>query len=166
LLVEATQCEHPETIATDTGFRGVSKGDWVVHGENGETYVVDNAFFQRTFAPLQHLFLEAEDRGRPPLRLLICANGGNPGAQSIVGSSRTALLTSSLFLWDRALLTHSTNFTRPQANERSLQEISPHSLFAPSEPALRMIGGMQDKDIDRFEDHEKRKLCGRTAGEA
>jgi hypothetical protein len=31
----------------------VSKGDWIVNGENGETYVVDNAFFQRTFTPLQ-----------------------------------------------------------------------------------------------------------------
>jgi hypothetical protein len=49
LLVDATQCEHPETIATQTGFRSVSKGDWIVNGENGETYVVDNAFFQRTF---------------------------------------------------------------------------------------------------------------------
>lgn len=53
LLVDATQCEHPETIATRTGFRSVSKGDWVVNGENGETYVVDNAFFHRTFTPLQ-----------------------------------------------------------------------------------------------------------------
>jgi len=31
----------------------VSKGDWIVKGENGETYVVDDAFFQRTFTPLQ-----------------------------------------------------------------------------------------------------------------
>ena len=53
LLVDATRCEHPETNATDTGFRSVSKGDWIVNGENGETYVVDNAFFQRTFTPLQ-----------------------------------------------------------------------------------------------------------------
>jgi hypothetical protein len=53
LLVDATQCEHPETIATQTGFRSASKGDWIVNGENGETYVVDNAFFQRTFTPLQ-----------------------------------------------------------------------------------------------------------------
>jgi hypothetical protein len=53
LLVDATQCEHPETIATHTGLRSVSKGDWIVNGENGETYVVDNAFFQRTFTPLQ-----------------------------------------------------------------------------------------------------------------
>jgi hypothetical protein len=53
LLVDATQCEHSETIATDTGFCNVSKGDWIVKGENGETYVVDDAFFQRTFTPLQ-----------------------------------------------------------------------------------------------------------------
>jgi hypothetical protein len=33
--------------------RSPSKGDWIVKGENGETYVVDNAFFQRTFTSLQ-----------------------------------------------------------------------------------------------------------------
>ena len=53
LVVDATQCEHGKTIATDTGFCNVSKGDWIVKGENGETYVVDDAFFQRTFTPLQ-----------------------------------------------------------------------------------------------------------------
>jgi len=53
LLVDARQCEHPETIATDAGFRSVSKGNWIVTGEHGEIYVVDNAFFQRTFTPLQ-----------------------------------------------------------------------------------------------------------------
>jgi hypothetical protein len=31
----------------------VAKGDWIVKGENGETYVVDDTFFQRTFTPLQ-----------------------------------------------------------------------------------------------------------------
>jgi hypothetical protein len=53
LVVDATQCEQPRTIATDTGFCNVAKGDWIVKGENGETYVVDDAFFQRTFTPLQ-----------------------------------------------------------------------------------------------------------------
>lgn len=53
LLVDATQCEQAKTIATDTGFCNVSKGDWVVKGENGEIYVLDDAFFQRTFTPLQ-----------------------------------------------------------------------------------------------------------------
>jgi hypothetical protein len=37
LVVDATQCEHSETIATETGFLSVSKGDWIVKGENGET---------------------------------------------------------------------------------------------------------------------------------
>jgi hypothetical protein len=53
LLVDASQCEHAKTITTDIGFCNVSKGDWIVKGENGETYVVDDAFFQRTFTPLQ-----------------------------------------------------------------------------------------------------------------
>ena len=37
LIVEATQCEHSKSIATDTGVCNVSKGDWIVKGENGET---------------------------------------------------------------------------------------------------------------------------------
>jgi hypothetical protein len=53
LLVDATQCEHSETIVTDTGFCNVSKGDWIVKGENDETCVVDNAFFHRTFTPFK-----------------------------------------------------------------------------------------------------------------
>jgi hypothetical protein len=39
----------------------VSKGDWVVKGENGETYVVDDAFFQRTFTPFQTYPWELEN---------------------------------------------------------------------------------------------------------
>ena len=38
-------------IVTEMGFCNVSKGDWIVKGEGGETYVVDNAFFHRTFTP-------------------------------------------------------------------------------------------------------------------
>jgi hypothetical protein len=53
LLIEATQCDHAKTIATDTGFCNVSKGDWIVNGENGETYILDDAFFQRTFTSIQ-----------------------------------------------------------------------------------------------------------------
>jgi len=49
LLVDATQCAVPTTITTDTGFRHVESGDWIIHGEDGETYVVDDAFFQRTY---------------------------------------------------------------------------------------------------------------------
>jgi hypothetical protein len=41
----------PMTIQTDRGLRHVRRGDWVVRGEGGECYVVDDAFFQRTFTP-------------------------------------------------------------------------------------------------------------------
>jgi hypothetical protein len=54
LVVDATQCQRSETVATDTGFCKVSRGDWIVKGENGETYVVDDSFFQRTFTPFQN----------------------------------------------------------------------------------------------------------------
>jgi hypothetical protein len=64
LVVDATQCEQSKTIATDIGFCNVSKGDWIVKGENGETYVVDDAFFQRTFTPLQTYPWEAQKEGR------------------------------------------------------------------------------------------------------
>ena len=53
LLVDATQCKEDQTITTDLGFRHVRRGDWIVKGEDGECYIVDDAFFQRTFTPLQ-----------------------------------------------------------------------------------------------------------------
>jgi hypothetical protein len=52
LLVDARQCKVSETVVTSSGFCDASSGDWIVRGENGETYVVDNAFFHRTFAPI------------------------------------------------------------------------------------------------------------------
>jgi hypothetical protein len=52
LLVEATQCDKYETILTDTGERQIHPGDWIIRGEDNECYVVDDAFFQRTFAPI------------------------------------------------------------------------------------------------------------------
>lgn len=53
LLVDATQTTEPATIATDLGFANVQRGDWIVRGEDGECYVVDDEFFQRTFKPIQ-----------------------------------------------------------------------------------------------------------------
>ena len=52
LLVSATQCKKVSSIATDFGVRNVRPGDWIIEGENHERYVVDDAFFQRTFAPI------------------------------------------------------------------------------------------------------------------
>jgi hypothetical protein len=52
LLVDATQAEQSTTVSTRTGVYTVAKGDWIVTGENGETYFVDNPFFQRTFVRL------------------------------------------------------------------------------------------------------------------
>ena len=55
----ALSMDHVETLAMDfeklknLGFRHVKRGDWVVRGEDGECYIVDDAFFQRTFTPLQ-----------------------------------------------------------------------------------------------------------------
>jgi hypothetical protein len=50
LLVNATQCLHPTLILTDYGQRKAYPGDWIIEGENHERYIVDNTFFQRTFA--------------------------------------------------------------------------------------------------------------------
>jgi hypothetical protein len=52
LLVKAQQCTRPTSIFTDTGERKVLPGDWIIQGENNERYIVDNTFFQRTFAPM------------------------------------------------------------------------------------------------------------------
>jgi hypothetical protein len=49
LLVKASQCTHDDSIVTDLGKRPVHTGDWIIEGENHEQYVVDDAFFQRTF---------------------------------------------------------------------------------------------------------------------
>jgi hypothetical protein len=49
---------------TDLGFCNVQRGDWIVRGENGECYVLDDAFFQRTFAPIQTYPWENNEEGR------------------------------------------------------------------------------------------------------
>ena len=49
IVVDALQCKNARTVATDTGFINVNQGDWVVCGEGGETYIVDDAYFQCTF---------------------------------------------------------------------------------------------------------------------
>lgn len=52
LLVKASQCTQTASIVTDLGERQVRPGDWIIEGENHEHYVVDDAFFQRTFTPI------------------------------------------------------------------------------------------------------------------
>jgi len=64
LLVDATQATEPSTIATDLGFANVQRGDWIVRGEDGECYVVDDAFFQRTFVPMQTYPWEKTEESR------------------------------------------------------------------------------------------------------
>ena len=49
MIVDAVQCASTKTIATDLGFINVKRGDWVVCGEGGECYVVEDAFFRSTF---------------------------------------------------------------------------------------------------------------------
>jgi hypothetical protein len=53
LLVEATKCVTPMKIVTDLGERTAQVGDWIILGEDNERYIVDDAFFQRTFKPLE-----------------------------------------------------------------------------------------------------------------
>src|ERR1700761_8532861 len=60
MIVDAVQCAEAKTIATDLGFINVKRGDWVVCGEGGECYVVDDAFFQRTFVSVRRDFRTPE----------------------------------------------------------------------------------------------------------
>jgi hypothetical protein len=53
ITVDARQCTAAETIATDLGFVNARQGEWVIRGEGGECYLVDDAFFQRTFIAVQ-----------------------------------------------------------------------------------------------------------------
>lgn len=64
LLVDATQAKEPATVATDLGFANVQCGDWLVRGEDGECYVVDDAFFQRAFVPMQTRPWDESDESR------------------------------------------------------------------------------------------------------
>lgn len=64
LLVDANQCLTSMTIHTDRGLRHVRRGDWVVRGEGGECYVVDDAFFQRTFTRDETADTQMEPEGR------------------------------------------------------------------------------------------------------
>jgi hypothetical protein len=53
IIVDARQCTHAETITTDLGFINTKQGEWVIRGESGECYVLDDALFRRAFIPLQ-----------------------------------------------------------------------------------------------------------------
>lgn len=53
VIVDAIQCTESKTIAADLGFINVKQGEWVICGEGGETYIVDDIFFQRTFVSIQ-----------------------------------------------------------------------------------------------------------------
>ena len=64
LLVDANQCSTPTTVHSDDGLRHVKRGDWIIRGENGECYVVDDTFFQRTFAPETDPVWEPSAEGR------------------------------------------------------------------------------------------------------
>jgi hypothetical protein len=52
LIVDAFQCESTGTLTAHSTLGTVLKGQWVVKGENGESYVVDDSFFKRTFQAL------------------------------------------------------------------------------------------------------------------
>jgi hypothetical protein len=52
-----------ETIATDLGFVNVKRGDWIICGDDGESYILNNESFQRTFTPVMEQQLSREPQG-------------------------------------------------------------------------------------------------------
>jgi hypothetical protein len=78
MVVDALQVTQSKTIATDLGFINVKPGEWVVCGEGGETYIVDDGYFQRTFVPAR----EAPDASIPEYR----------DAQRVAPTGRAAML--------------------------------------------------------------------------
>ena len=63
MVVDAVQCTSTKTIATDLGFINVTPGEWVVRGEGGECYVVEDAFFRSTFISInERLALPQTDK--------------------------------------------------------------------------------------------------------
>ena len=67
IAVDAKQCTEAGTIATDLGFSNVERGEWIIRGEDGESYILNNEAFQRTFAPVEERQLSRESRGAPDL---------------------------------------------------------------------------------------------------
>ena len=65
ITVDAKQCTKAGTIATDLGFSNVKPGDWIIRGEDGESYILNNEFFQRTFAPAEEQPLSRQPRSAP-----------------------------------------------------------------------------------------------------
>ena len=65
ITVDARQSTKAETIATDLGFTNVNPGDWVIRGEGGESYILNNDFFQRTFRPVEERQLSRESQSNP-----------------------------------------------------------------------------------------------------
>jgi hypothetical protein len=65
IAVNRRQCTRAETIATDREFSNVMPGDWVIHGEGSENYILSNEFVQRTFALVEEQRLTCESQGAP-----------------------------------------------------------------------------------------------------
>jgi len=94
MVVDAIQCAEPKTIATDLGFINVNRGEWVICGEDGECYVLDDEFFQRTFVSLPNTsqiplntpqIHVRPDRGEPrmPARRCLQRERARPKSRSI-----------------------------------------------------------------------------------
>ena len=62
LLVDAVQSVESKTITTDLGFINVRQGEWVICGEGGECYIVDDAFFRRTFVSVNDACIRESGR--------------------------------------------------------------------------------------------------------
>jgi hypothetical protein len=65
ITVDARQSSEAGTIATDLGFIHVKRGDWIIRGEDNESYILNDEFFQRTFAPVKEEQLSREVRAAP-----------------------------------------------------------------------------------------------------
>src|ERR1700733_2982351 len=80
MIVDAVQCTSTRTIATDLGFISVKRGEWVVCGESGECYVVEDAFFRSTFVSINEkaALPSAVKPDHSHLRLAECNGDDNP----------------------------------------------------------------------------------------
>lgn len=52
IVVDANRCRTDNTIQTESGYRTVKPGEWIVRSENGSCYIVDDQFFKTIFAPV------------------------------------------------------------------------------------------------------------------
>ncbi len=91
MIVDALQCTEAKTVATDLGFINAKCGEWIICGEGGECYIVDDGFFQRTFVSLQDDSRQDDSRIHVVSKPEHQVGSGISGSEQVQISSRACI---------------------------------------------------------------------------